>query len=92
MNFELEVSTYTETMADVLYDLAGNVTFLTLFAILLPPQLWFGYRHKTWGFTFGMICGLVLEVIGYVARVQMHHGEGRFAMYVTPETQPSSHS
>lgn len=52
--------------------LAGNATYLAIFAALLPFQLFFGIRYRTWGFLVGMFGGLVLEIIGYVGRVQLH--------------------
>ncbi|SMQ50064.1 unnamed protein product [Zymoseptoria tritici ST99CH_3D7] len=53
-------------------DLAGNVAYLTIFAVILVPQLYFGIRYKTWGYFVGMVGGIVLEIIGYVGRVQLH--------------------
>ncbi|KAL0258566.1 phospholipid-translocating ATPase rsb1 [Diplodia seriata] len=52
--------------------LAGNATYLAIFAVLVPFQLFFGIRYRTWGFLVGMIGGLALEIIGYVGRVQLH--------------------
>lgn len=72
------------------YSLEGNAFFIAAFAVLLPPQIYFGIRHKTWGFLFGMFSGLLLEVIGYIARVQMHFGERKFLMFVLPALIPES--
>jgi hypothetical protein len=58
--------------------LGGNVFFLACHAALLPIQIFFGIRYKTWGYLFSMFSGLLLEVIGYVARVQWHFGENTF--------------
>ncbi|KAH7012357.1 putative RTA1 domain protein [Macrophomina phaseolina] len=52
--------------------LAGNATYLAFFALLLPIQLFLGIRYRTWGFLAGMTGGLVLEIIGYVGRIQLH--------------------
>lgn len=52
--------------------LAGNVTYLAFFGVLLPIQIFLGIRYRTWGFLAGMTGGLVLEIIGYVGRVQLH--------------------
>lgn len=56
-------------------NLGGNAFFLACHAILGLSQLYYGIRHKTWGFLFGMLCGHILEIIGYAARIQMHFGE-----------------
>jgi hypothetical protein len=52
--------------------LAGNALYIGIFALLLLVQIFFGIRYRTWGFLAGMIGGLILEIIGYTARVQMH--------------------
>lgn len=53
--------------------LAGNALYIAIFALLLLVQIFLGIRYHTWGFLGGMIGGMILEVIGYVARVQMHY-------------------
>ncbi len=53
--------------------LAGNTLYLGIFGLLLLVQVFFGIKHRTWGFLAGMVGGIVLEIIGYVARVQMHY-------------------
>lgn len=51
--------------------LGGNAFFAALFGICLLVQLVLGVRHKTWGYLISMTGGLVLEVVGYAARVLM---------------------
>ncbi|KAJ3547533.1 hypothetical protein NM208_g1462 [Fusarium decemcellulare] len=67
-------------------NLGGNAFFLACHVVLLFPQIYLGLRHKTWGFLFGMFCGHVLEIIGYVARIRMHNGEDGFLMYIVTLT------
>lgn len=50
----------------------GNLFFAILFGVTILPQLGLGIYYKTWGFMVGMVIGLILEVLGYVARVQLH--------------------
>jgi hypothetical protein len=52
--------------------LAGNAVYAAAFGLLLIMQLMLGIKYKTWGFTVGMICGLILEVVGYAGRVMLH--------------------
>lgn len=52
---------------------AGNALFAGIFAIFIVVQLFLGIKHKTWGYMGAMILGLLLEVIGYVARVLIHN-------------------
>ena len=53
--------------------LPGNAFFLALFALLLIAHLAFGFKWRTWSFAGCVFGGLVLEIIGYVARIQMHN-------------------
>lgn len=53
-------------------NLAGNAFYLAVFCLILVAQIFFGIRHKTWGFLAGMIGGLALELLGYLARVMLH--------------------
>ena len=53
--------------------LAGNVAYLTLFIILILAQIGLGIFYRTWGFLAGMVCGLGLEIVGYIGRVQLHY-------------------
>lgn len=53
--------------------LGGNATFAAILGLLLIAQLGLGIRYRTWGFMVGMICGLLLEVLGYVGRLLLHN-------------------
>lgn len=57
---------------EYLPNLAGNALFVAIFALLLLVQIFFGIRHRTWGFLIAMVFGLGLELVGYVGRIQMH--------------------
>lgn len=70
---------------DYVPSLGGNAFFLALFAIILISQIAAGIKWKTWSFTGCVFGGLVLEVIGYVARIQIHDNPFKsdpFLMYV----------
>ena len=50
--------------------LAANLTFLVLFAISTLAYAGQGLLNRAWlGFTIAMVCGCLLEVIGYIGRV-----------------------
>ncbi|KAI4152179.1 MAG: hypothetical protein L6R39_001877 [Caloplaca ligustica] len=75
------------SIAQVHYDLSlgGNAFFLALFSLLLVLQLAFGFKWRTWSFTGSIFGGLVLEILGYVSRVQMHYNPWNgdaFLMYI----------
>jgi len=65
--------------------LAGNAFFLGMFGLALLCQCILGIRYRTWGYLFGMFGGLVLEILGYVSRIQLHYNvfsQHKFANYV----------
>lgn len=75
------------TLASFLYrpTLGGNAIFAALFAILFVPQLFFGIKHKTWGYMAAMSFGLIMECVGYIARVMIHNNpfdNDMFLMYL----------
>ncbi|KAI4114925.1 MAG: hypothetical protein LQ338_007937 [Usnochroma carphineum] len=81
------IDTCPLSIAQVHYvpSLAGNAVYLALFSLLLILQLAFGFKWRTWSFTGPMFGGLVLEIIGYVARIQMHNNpfeSNPFLMYI----------
>ena len=63
------------TKAHVFYvpSLAGNTLYVALFATLLIAQIALVVRYQTWGYFAGVFGGLVLEVVGYLGRIQMHN-------------------
>jgi hypothetical protein len=75
------------SQATVDYDpnLGGNAFFLAVFALLIFIHLFMGIKYKTWGYFVGMVGGLALEIVGYVARVMMSKNpweSNPFLMYV----------
>lgn len=76
-------------------NLGGNAFYIALFALFIPVQLYLGTRHRTWGYLFGAICGLILEVLGYIGRIYMRHNpfiDRWFIMYLPlPPPSPSHH-
>lgn len=55
------------------------------FGICLIVQLFLGIHHRTWGFLTSIFGGIVLEIVGYIARIQMHYNpfrKGPFLMQV----------
>ncbi|KAK8912577.1 Sphingoid long-chain base transporter RSB1 [Metarhizium anisopliae] len=73
--FRCNVDTCSLSYAQVQYQPSesGNLAYLIIFAVLLLAQSVLGIIYRTWGFSIAMVLGLVLEVIGYVGRLQMHN-------------------
>lgn len=55
--------------------LPGNAFYLAIFAAAAIAQLVLGITYRTWSFTIGMLCGCALEILGYVARIQLHYND-----------------
>jgi hypothetical protein len=52
--------------------LPGNALYAAIFGLCLIAQIALCVRYHIWGFLCGMFGGLVLEIIGYAARIMMH--------------------
>lgn len=61
---------------------AGNIIFAAIFGLLFVVQLGLGIKYKTWGFRVGMICGLLLEVVGYVGRIMLYNNPFDFNNFI----------
>jgi len=61
-----------------------NAFFLALFFILLATQLFLTFRFwRSYGYAIGMLGGLLLEVLGYAAKVmlsQNHRNKNGYIM------------
>ncbi|KAF4627221.1 hypothetical protein G7Y89_g10936 [Cudoniella acicularis] len=71
---ECTLDTCSITQAQYLYDpsLSGNAFLASFFGLLLIFQLFLGIYYRTIGFCIATSIGFVLEIIGYIGRVQMH--------------------
>jgi hypothetical protein len=71
--FVCTLETCPLSYANVDYDptLVGNSLYLALFGLILIIQALQLAKYRTWSFSFAMMSGLVLEVVGYLGRVQM---------------------
>ena len=67
---------------DYVPTLAGNAVYAAAFGLLLVAQIVLGVKFKTWGFMVGMVCGLILEVVGYAGRIMLHHNPFNFNNFI----------
>ena len=69
------LDTCSITQGQLQYDpsLAGNAFFLALFCFLLLMQIFLGLFYRTWTYSIGLVCGIGLELCGYIGRLQMHY-------------------
>ncbi|KAK3671138.1 phospholipid-translocating ATPase rsb1 [Recurvomyces mirabilis] len=68
----LETCCLAQSSFNYIPNYGGNIFFAVFFGVFLLPQLGLGIYYKTWGFMAGMLFGLVLEVVGYAARIMLH--------------------
>lgn len=62
---------------------AGCALYLAIFALILAILFFLGIRHSTWGFLSGLLSGLLLELIGFICRVQLRYNKWLFNPFVT---------
>lgn len=82
VNCTLETCPLSCAQVDYLPTLAGNALYAAAFGLLLIAQLGLGIKYKTWGFMVGMICGLLLEVVGYAGRIMLHNDPFDFNNFI----------
>jgi hypothetical protein len=52
--------------------LAPSAIFTTIFGILFALHLFLAYKFRRYyGYAIGMVCGLLLEFLGYIAKVML---------------------
>lgn len=68
--------------------LVPSAVFTSIFAIFFFLHIIFaGFFRKYYGYSIGMVCGLLLEMLGYVAKVQLSHNrmnKNAYIMYERP--------
>ena len=73
-NCTLATCSIHDSYYDYLPSLGGNATFLVLFSLSLAGFiLTFILTRRAIAFTFAFVCGIALEVLGYVGRIISHH-------------------
>jgi len=53
------------------HNLSANAVYLGIFSALFVLQAILVLMYKTWKFSVPMLCGILLEIIGYAARLWM---------------------
>lgn len=62
--------------------LPANILFIALFGLLLVAQIGLGLWARTWTYLVTMVCGLILEIIGYIGRVMLHSNPFNFNAFL----------
>ncbi|KIX01232.1 uncharacterized protein Z518_08957 [Rhinocladiella mackenziei CBS 650.93] len=77
--FDPALCTYATCSVDIygqltyIPSLGGNLLYLSIFGLAFTVHIGLGIRYHTWGFKIGMLGGIALEIMGYVARVELHY-------------------
>ncbi|KAL4782633.1 RTA1 like protein-domain-containing protein [Aspergillus varians] len=53
-------------------NLAANILFACIFGLTALLQIAIGLKARSWAFTFSLAAGCILELVGYIGRIQMH--------------------
>ena len=71
-------------LAHVLYipNLAGNVLYLVIFGLAIVAQVFLAIKYMTPGYGIAVFGGLLLEVVGYAGRIQMHYNPFKQAQFL----------
>lgn len=63
--------------------LAANAVFVAIFSVLLFCQALLTIKFwRHYGYAIGMLCGLLLEMLGCVAKVQLSHNRQNKNAYI----------
>ncbi|KAI8905399.1 putative RTA1 domain protein [Powellomyces hirtus] len=62
--------------------LIGNSVYLAAFSVLFAAHIALALRYRTWGFSVGMIGGILLEILGYIGRVLLHRDPFNFDSFL----------
>ena len=62
--------------------LPANAIFLALFALTGLIHMYLGFRWKSWWFAICMMIGCIVEVIGYVGRIQLYQNPWSFGGFL----------
>jgi hypothetical protein len=72
-NCTLQTCPLSDAYVEYRPNMAGNIFYLALFAILLIGQIGAGVIYRSWSFMLPMVAGLILEVLGYLGRILLHN-------------------
>lgn len=84
-NCTLSTCPLTDAYLDYQPNVPANAFFVGLFGLITGVQLILGIRYRTWTYMIPMLCGLILEVLGYVGRIMLHNDPfnfNNFLLYV----------
>lgn len=83
MNATTPITTGGEGQISFTPQCAPNEFFLAIYALLIPTQLILSVTSlRFYGYAIGMLGGLILELVGYIAKVQLCHNHDAKGSYI----------
>ncbi|KAG7118181.1 Efflux pump himE like protein [Verticillium longisporum] len=62
--------------------IAANTVFITLFGVSMVLHTIQGFHYKAWTYASCMAAGCILEIVGYVGRLILHHNPFSFEAFL----------
>ncbi|KAJ8097170.1 RTA1 like protein-domain-containing protein [Lipomyces tetrasporus] len=78
----LETCPLEQGLLNYLPNVGANAFFAAWFGVLLILQIFHVAKYRTWGYFVAMFSGLLLEILGYVGRIQMHSNPFTMSSYL----------
>ncbi|QKX55539.1 uncharacterized protein TRUGW13939_02633 [Talaromyces rugulosus] len=63
-------------------NIAANSVYLVVFSIFLAGQVVLAICCKSWSYSGLIICGMILEILGYIARILIHTNPFSFPYFL----------
>lgn len=63
-------------------NIAVNAVYLAVFFLFLACQVVLAISCKSWSYSGLIVCGLILEVLGYIARLLIHTNPFSFSYFL----------
>jgi hypothetical protein len=63
-------------------NIAANAVYLTIFSLFLVGQVVLAISCKSWSYSGLIVCGLILEILGYIARILIHTNPFSFPYFL----------
>ncbi|KAK9350213.1 RTA1 like protein-domain-containing protein [Lipomyces doorenjongii] len=81
---ECTLQTCTLRQAHFTYipSLGGNAFFVGWFSLLIFLQIVLALKYRIWGYFVAMQGGILLEILGYIGRIQMHFNPFTMSPYL----------
>lgn len=81
-NCTLDICPLEASLLQYRPSLPVNSLFIAIFGFTTVAHLVQGFRTRSWGFMASIVCGNLLEIVGYVGRILLHDNPFLFSGFV----------